>query len=102
MASVIAYHGTNREAAASIHREGFRPETWFSWRLEDALGFGGPCIFMVEFSDDPKRWSGFPEEDDWQFHTSIPIEPEHILGYTIIKNEQEMTPKMHTGNPDRL
>ena len=82
---MIAYHGTNRKAAASIHREGFRPETWFAMRLEDALAFGGPCVFMVEFSDDPLMWHGEKWEDDWQFHIRMHYGPEHILGYTIIR-----------------
>ena len=83
---IIAYHGTNREAAASIHLEGFRPGSWFARRIEAALAYGGPCIFMVKFSSDPAMWHGEPWEDDWQFHISGQHGPENIVGYTIKDN----------------
>jgi len=80
---MIAYHGTNREAAASIHKDGFRVETWFARELLSAILYGGKCIFMVEFSDDPSMWHGERWEDDWQFHLGMRYGPEHIVGYTI-------------------
>jgi len=55
---MIAYHGTNKENAAAIKQEGFRQGTYFSYRVEDALGFGGNHVFAVEFSADPAKWKG--------------------------------------------
>ncbi len=46
---VICYHGTDDAAAKNILREGFTPGTWFAEHLEDAIGFGGLCVFQVIF-----------------------------------------------------
>ena len=37
---MICYHATDRESAASILREGFRPGTYFAFRLADAVPHG--------------------------------------------------------------
>ena len=49
---VIAYHGTSEKSVAAIKREGFRKGTYFAYRVEDALGFGGNHVFAVEFPTD--------------------------------------------------
>ena len=69
---MICYHGTNREAARSILKEGFWPDTWFATRREDALTFGGPYIFEVDFEDDPIL-------KEWQFHHPAPIPADRIV-----------------------
>jgi hypothetical protein len=43
----IWFHGTSEVAARSIAAEGFRPNTWFSAHLEDAIEFGGPFVFWT-------------------------------------------------------
>lgn len=65
---MICYHGTNRIAAKSILREGFRPDCWFARRIRDAIAFGGRYVFSVQFID-AKVPSG------WQFHhlDAIPV-----------------------------
>ncbi len=73
---VVAFHGTNAEAAGKILVEGFRKETFFAFRAQDAVGFGGPHLFVVGFSGAPDKWAGPP---DWQFHLGEHIGPEKIL-----------------------
>ena len=82
---MIAFHGTNKEAAEKIKIEGFWLESWFARKEEAAIKFGGPYVFAVEFSDDPEMWHGEPWEDDWQFHTAIHIPASQI------RNVMEMT-----------
>ena len=77
---MIAYHGTNKEAARSIIREGFRPETYFAYDKYAAIIYGGPYVFAVKFCDDPAMWHG--EEDGWQFHTDIHLPTTTIIGFT--------------------
>lgn len=79
---MIAYHGTNEVAAESIKQTGFRAGTWFAERKQDAVAFGGPYIFTVEFSDNPKRWRG--QSDGWQFFLRNPIGPEMIRGFEMV------------------
>lgn len=74
---MLAFHGTTQEAATKIRREGFKPGTYFALKQEDAKKFGGPCIFTVEFSDDPGMWHG--ESDGWQFHTNVHIPTGQII-----------------------
>lgn len=70
---MIAFHGTNKEAAEKIRMGGFRAGSWFARKLEWAVKFGGLYVFAVEFSDDPQMWHGELWEDDWQFHTAVHI-----------------------------
>ena len=81
---MIAYHGTNKEAAEKIKVEGFRKGSWFAREKRGAVKFGGHYVFAVEFSDDPAMWHGEPWEDDWQFHTAIHIPINQIRELEII------------------
>ncbi len=77
----IAYHGTDPDSAKQILESGaFRTGTYFAFRIEDAIKFGGPCVFAVKFSEDPKHWKG--ESDGWQFHLRNPYSTDNILEKT--------------------
>lgn len=54
----ICYHGTDWFHAACILREGFREGTYFAKHLEDAIEYGGPCVFGVAFgaAELPPHW----------------------------------------------
>ena len=72
---IVAYHGTSEEKVASIQREGFRVGTYFAYDIEDALYFGGSCVFAAQFDE-----SGFRGiSDGWQFHLRDTLPPEAIL-----------------------
>ena len=91
----ICYHGTNKEAAESILKEGFRAGTWFAANLQDALGFGGKHIFRVVFP--------FKEAPNWQFIADEVIFPDRITNYTIyqeevIMNNEELRKKIFNFN----
>ena len=73
---MIAYHGTTQENAKQIRKTGFRAKTYFAFERVNAEKFGGPIIFTVEFSDDPKMWHG--ESDGWQFWIRESLGPEMI------------------------
>lgn len=69
----ICYHGTDPAAASLILKEGFKDGTWFAANLQDALGFGGLCVFEVAFDKD---------SPDWQF-TAPPVKPDRIVSYAV-------------------
>ncbi len=54
----VWYHGTTLDKAVLIMKKGFKRETWFARHMEDALEFGGPCIFAVNvtFAKTPMKW----------------------------------------------
>lgn len=56
----ICYHGTSKENAEKIMKEGFDPRTYFARHLEDALGFGGRFVFGAVFKEELI-------ESSWQF-----------------------------------
>ena len=56
----IWFHGTTRECAELIKRDGFREGTWFARHMEDAVTFGGPVVFFVKVSFSGKS------SDEWQ------------------------------------
>jgi hypothetical protein len=68
---VLCYHGTTKDKADLILREGFKPDCWFSKHMEDAVNFGGNTILTVEFERKllPKGW---------QFHVLEAIPPDRI------------------------
>jgi len=43
----IVYHGTSKEKAESILKEGFKPWTYFAKDLSEALMYGGGYVFEV-------------------------------------------------------
>jgi len=51
-----AYHGTNKENALKISKNGFKVGTHFASHLEDALEFGGSWIFVVKWDHKPFNW----------------------------------------------
>jgi hypothetical protein len=55
----VWYHGTTKENAENILKEGFRAGTYFGQHMEDALHFGGDIVFEVWFSK--------PPSEDWQW-----------------------------------
>lgn len=83
---MIAYHGTpTKKNAESIKQRGFKIGSYFAYRIEDALAFGGRHLFKVLFSDDPSNWRGEP--DGWQFWTRETIPPTAIVSYGAIEEE---------------
>ncbi len=78
----ICYHGTNKENAQSILKEGFRPGTYFTWHLEDAIEKGGNYVFEVAFDDPPNHW---------QFaFTDKSVEPDRIVSHTVYQRERKV------------
>ena len=69
----ICYHGTEQEAVASILEDGFWPGTYFAQHLEDAIGFGGKCVFEVCFPQSATSRSG------WQFVDEDGVPPDRIV-----------------------
>lgn len=93
---MTVYHGTNSKAAQTIKKEGFYKGTYFAFRKEDAIKFGGNCVFTVELSDEPSLWqinnrlmdlTKAGTDECWQFHTKIPIGVDKIKGYERRSNE---------------
>jgi hypothetical protein len=80
---MIAYHGTCAENVQSILDKGFRPGTYFAYQKENALCFGGLCLFTVEFDNAPELWHG---EVDWQFHIRECHGPENIRNICLVNN----------------
>lgn len=66
---IFAYHGTNKENALRIMKEGFVVGTHFAHHLEEALEFGGSWVFRVKLEDKPLGW---------QFLNEKHISPERI------------------------
>ena len=60
----IWFHGTNATAAEVIRQEGFKAGTYFAAHLEDALSYGGPCVFEVVGD-----WS----KENWQVVSAEPV-----------------------------
>lgn len=79
---IICYHGTTPANAKSILKEGFRAGSYFAYRVEDSLAYGGPYLFAVAFSADHSMWHG--EENGFQFHLREAMGPEEILWHTPI------------------
>jgi hypothetical protein len=69
----IRWHGTNKENALKIIKNGFLPNTHFALHLEDALEMGGSWVFMVKFND---------KNENWQFLNKKRIPKEKIVRLT--------------------
>lgn len=65
------YHGTNKDAAEIILKEGFQPYTYFGKHMEDALNYGGDYIFTIFFENDPI--------DYWEYKNAEIIPSSEIL-----------------------
>ena len=68
---IIVYHGTSKKNSETIIEEGFKPNTYFALHLEDAIGYGGRCVFEVAH---PKRLA-----KTWQFTCKEHIPPSQII-----------------------
>lgn len=79
---ILCYHGTNADAARSILKEGFRPDSWFAVHLEDAIAYGGLHVFEVVFDSEK-----IPQ-DAWQFHVLSEISPKHIVSYSVFQQRK--------------
>ena len=78
----ICYHGTNKENAQPILKEGFRPGVYFARNLQDAIGEGETHVFEVTFDDPP---------DHWKFSfTDKSVEADKIVGYSVYQREPKV------------
>lgn len=68
----VYYHGTSKENADLIIKEGFKEGTYFTWDLHSALVMGGMYIFGIFFED--KDISNY-----WEWRNSKVIHPDKIL-----------------------
>lgn len=87
MEAVVAFHGTHEsQTVARILLKGFKSGTYFAYKIEDAIRFGGPYIFVVKFSSEQGRWQG--ESDGWQFHLRDPLPAENIVvSFSLVEFE---------------
>lgn len=84
---LYCYHGTNKENAEKILIEGFNPESWFAYHLENAIKFGGKYVFMVEF-DETKFCNTDTDIDEWQFWIQNRIKADKIHRLRIYDVEE--------------
>jgi len=74
----ILYHGTSKENAEKILKEGFDQYTYFAKNLTDALSMGGPYVFAVAFKHTTApQW--FEYYRSWQIRNKRKIHPCHII-----------------------
>ena len=79
--SVTWYHGTDKGKAESILLVGFRPDSWFAKRMEDAVVFGGSHVLSVEL-----QRTLVP--DSWQCHIPDSVPACCIQQYYIVREEK--------------
>lgn len=84
---MIAYHGTNKLAAKSILRVGFRKGTYFAFNKTESMNYGN-FIFSVIFKPDPNLWHG--EADGWQFHLRHKLNRNKIVGVEKITTDRNV------------
>ena len=83
-ATVIAYHGTDKESAELILKQGFKKKSYFAFKKEEAMNYGDH-IFTVVLSANPDRWKGEPVGDElWQFHLRNDIGREVIYKMEVM------------------
>ncbi len=56
----VYYHGTTKENAETIQKQGFKKGTYFTWDLHSALVMGGMYVFGL-FDDKS------PEKSYWEW-----------------------------------
>lgn len=74
----ILYHGTSKENANKILKDGFDPYTYFAKNLRDAINMGGEYIFEVMFEHKiAPNW--FENFRCWQIRNKQHIPPNNIV-----------------------
>ena len=73
----IMYHGTTKENAERILKDGFSEGTYFARHLEDSLYMGGDYIFEVYFKETPNEY--------WEYVSSENIPTSRIRTYYKLK-----------------
>lgn len=79
----IYYHGTGPKEAKQILQEGFKPDTYFAYHLEDAIGYGGSHVFGVALSSRRNK-------DNWQFVVKRRVPPNRIVFYRVFRVKEVM------------
>lgn len=74
------YHGTNKEEANVILKEGFKVGTFFSKHMESALQYGGEYMFVIFFEENPTEY--------WEFVSNEVVLPSEILILHVIKSDK--------------
>lgn len=69
----ILYHGTTKENADIIIKEGFKKGTFFARHLESSLHYGGDYIFEVLFEYDTGEY--------WEYVTDVDVPVSMIRSY---------------------
>lgn len=93
----ICCHGTNKENAENILKNGFRAWTYFAQHLEDALGYGGSYVFEVCF--ETKKVS-----KHWQFMIRKRYSPKKIVSLKyypkrrVIEENKKLRDKVFESN----
>jgi len=82
----ILYHGTSKENADKILKEGFNKYTYFAKNLNDALMMGGEYVFGVAFKH-YKAPDWFENFRCWQIRNKRHIPPSKIVG--LVKYSME-------------
>lgn len=77
----IWYHGTTKQNAQSILKNGFKKHTYFTWDLAAALTMGGDYVFAVFFP-------GKDTSTYWEIITTRKILPSKILHCYKFKSEE--------------
>ena len=87
---ITAYHGTSPENARKILSCGyFYAGTYFAFRKQDAVKFGGPVVFKAEF--DPIGFNNTNLDDpinDWQFHLRTTLDVDSTVKLMEPSHEQ--------------
>ncbi len=73
----VLFHGTTKENAKIILKEGFKVGTYFGRHLEDALHMGGNYIFEVLFEEDTG--------DYWEIRNGERIPTNRIRYHYLLK-----------------
>jgi hypothetical protein len=94
---IICFHGTNREAATIIEKQGFKKGTYFARSLADAVEFSrGNHIFEVVFKKVKVPLS-------WQFLVQKRVLPSMIVRHYVfnrkfIRENEKLRKKVFKSN----
>ena len=75
------YHGTNKDNAKIIKKNGFKRGTFFSTHLEDAVGYGGSYVFQVSIKLDY-------DHIYWEYVSRRKIPARQIVKLTIYSSKK--------------